>query len=219
MTATHLAVKDALATALTDRWVSFACTLDEVEAAARELGWTAVPTRPGDADRTTLRPTSSGMAHPRSLSAVYGLGEQPLHTDGAHHLQPPDIVVLQSPAGSLTGTALWAPLEVTEAISVDAWTNGLFIVSSGGRTCLAPALCAGQLRFDPGCMTPADNLARQVVTEAKAARATCHSFAWDAPGTTLFINNRHTLHARNAVTAREDRRIVRIAYRAVGATT
>jgi len=65
-------------------WVALLCPLEEVEAAARERGWEPVPTRPGEADRKTLRPTPRLTAHPRSLGALYGLGAQPLHTDGGH---------------------------------------------------------------------------------------------------------------------------------------
>lgn len=219
MTATTPSLKDALIAATTLPWVQTLCTLDQVDAAARELGWEAVPTRPGEADRKTLRPTPADLAHPRSLSAVYGLGQQPLHTDGAHLPHPPDVVVLHGPSPSPTGTGLWTPLESSRAIDCDAWTHGMFVVSTGGRSRLSPAIRSGRLALDPGCMTPADKLARKVLAEARVARATAYTFAWAASGTTLIINNRRTMHARNAVVEDYGRRILRIAYRAVGIGT
>ena len=62
----------------------------------RPSGWAEVRPSPGDAPVSVLRPAEASAAHPRSLSAPYGLGQQPLHTDGAHLPDPPDIVVLIS---------------------------------------------------------------------------------------------------------------------------
>jgi len=45
---------------------------------------------------SVLRPQEQGQAHPYSISAVHGLGEQPLHVDGSHMFRPPDVVVLVS---------------------------------------------------------------------------------------------------------------------------
>lgn len=41
-----------------------------------------------------LIPTTQAAANAKSLSVVHGLGSFPMHTDGAHRLQPPRFVVL-----------------------------------------------------------------------------------------------------------------------------
>jgi hypothetical protein len=51
---------------------------------AAALGWAEVATRRADPPLSVLRPAEPGAAHPRSLSAQYGLGQQPLHIAGAH---------------------------------------------------------------------------------------------------------------------------------------
>jgi hypothetical protein len=70
-------------------------SIDSIRTTARLLGWTEVATRKGDSTVSELRPTEQAKAAPRSLSATHGLGEQPLHTDGAHLRKSPDAVVLQ----------------------------------------------------------------------------------------------------------------------------
>src|SRR5580704_10624045 len=42
----------------------------------------------------SLSPTVQAGANSKSLSAMHGLGSFPMHTDGAHLLQPPRFVVL-----------------------------------------------------------------------------------------------------------------------------
>src|SRR5216683_3027898 len=55
-----------------------------------------------------LIPKEQAMANAKSLSVVHGLGSFPMHTDGAHRLQPPRFVVLvcASPGMSPVPTTL-----------------------------------------------------------------------------------------------------------------
>src|SRR6266436_6109872 len=55
-----------------------------------------------------LIPTEQARANAKSLSVVHGLGSFPMHTDGAHQLQPPRFVVLvcASPGTSPVPTTL-----------------------------------------------------------------------------------------------------------------
>src|ERR1700756_4797511 len=41
-----------------------------------------------------LAPRKRALARAKSLSVVHGLGSFPMHTDGAHRLQPPRFIVL-----------------------------------------------------------------------------------------------------------------------------
>jgi alpha-ketoglutarate-dependent taurine dioxygenase len=183
-----------------------------LEAQARALGLTAVPNRRGDAPVQELRPTTADTAHPASLSAQVGLGEQPLHTDGAHLRRPPDYVILWCTEVSATPTRLWRPPISRLLTSPDQ--NGVFLVRSGSDTWLATALSHGDLRFDPGCMTPADTLARRLSSALQAPpEGEVQEVAWDTPGKVLVIRNRRVLHGRGAVVEGDlDRRLSRVAY-------
>ncbi|NCT91957.1 hypothetical protein GXB85_13500 [Cellulomonas sp. APG4] len=183
-----------------------------LEAQAHALGLIAVPNRRGEAPVKELRPTTADTAQPASLSAQVGLGEQPLHTDGAHLRQPPDYIILWCTDVSATPTRLWRPHIAKLLTSPDR--NGVFLVHSGSETWLAPALDGAALRFDPGCMTPADASARRLSSALQAPpEGDVQEVLWDSPGKVLVIRNRRVLHGRAAVVEGDlDRRLSRVAY-------
>ena len=86
-------------------------------------------------------------AHPRSLSAEYGLGQQPLHTDGAYLADPPNIVALVSSRPSPTATQVWAAgaqagkNQGSAGPSPAAFEHGMFLVHNGRDSFFAPAFC------------------------------------------------------------------------------
>lgn len=176
--------------------------------------------RRGDPSVSVLRPTEPGVAHPRSLSAQYGLGQQPLHTDGAHLPDPPDIVVLVSANASPTPTLVWTaaahigkgPGPISSRLA--AFGHGMFLVRSGRDSFYAPILSGGHYRYDPGCMTACDARARQVDEYLASQLAEASACDWTSSGQILVIDNRRALHARAAV-AEEDtgRELTRVAFR------
>jgi hypothetical protein len=93
-----------------DGWASGKGDISLVRKQAASLGWAEVAVRRSDPPVAVLRPTDKAAAHPRSPSAQYGLGQQPLHTDGAHLADPPDVVVLASAHPSPTPTLLWTAI-------------------------------------------------------------------------------------------------------------
>ena len=144
-----------------------------------------------------LRPTDADEAHQRSLSALVGLGEQPLHTDGAHHVAPPDYIVLSCPQGSGVPTFLWRfRSHDSDNRPVEDLRNGLFTVRAGNSCFLAPSLTItpAQLRYDPGCMSPADGRASRASEYLNSRRAESIPFQWDTPGRVLVIDNSNVLH-------------------------
>lgn len=162
------------------------------------------------AQTSTLRPYSAEDAPPRSLSAVYGLRAQPLHSDGAHLPEPPDVIVLHAATPSPTATVVW-PMTVTDV--PEEVRFGVFTVHGNGVTFLASAYQGGRLRFDPVAMTPGDALARQTVEFFESRREEAHVHEWTEPDTLLFIDNRKSLHARNAVEVDADsRELTRLAF-------
>ncbi|WP_236825533.1 MULTISPECIES: TauD/TfdA family dioxygenase [unclassified Blastococcus] len=90
---------------------------------------------------------------------------------------------------------------------------GLFMVSSGKERFLAAARDAEGWRYDPGCMSPCDQRAREAVGYFESVAANAYSHHWTEPDQVLVIDNRRALHARAAVSAADgDRALTRVAY-------
>lgn len=175
-------------------------TLQDVSIASLlQKRWSQAPQKHGTAV-AQLRPLSQSEAPSRSLSAVHGLGAQPLHTDGAHLRRMPDVIVLHASVPSPTGTAVWKlPSGFPSSLS-----SGVFAVHGNDGRFLAHAFADSRLRFDPVCMSPSDRLAKATVTFFEQARASAHLHRWDAGNTLLFIDNRRALHGREAVVQEDD---------------
>jgi hypothetical protein len=216
-------LKALAATALAKGWATGQGDVESIRKQAASLGWGEVAPRRGDPTVSVLRPAAADAAHPNSLSAVYGLGQQPLHSDGAHMQDPPDLLVFISERPSATPTQLWQPGIVvrrrgstrTDArVSPAALDHGMFLVRNGRDSFYAPARSGWGYRYDPGCMTPCDARAREVqgYFDQQLSRATVHE--WPTSGQVLVVNNRHALHARSAVANGDlDRELPRIAFR------
>ncbi len=194
-------------------WTSFAATLEDVIVHAATLGWEAVPVRRGDPLISSLRPVSASRARPNSLSSRTGMGAQPLHTDGAHLLEPPDIVALASISPHPAATRLWA-MQASDVPWEDL-RHGLFRVCDGRMSFYSLAVQDDFIRFDPFCMTPCDGRARRVVEFFRSSFATSKRHEWSSDNPeVLMIDNRRTLHARDAVCPTDPPRLLRrIAFR------
>jgi hypothetical protein len=211
--------KALVSAAQREGWASGSGDIDSIRRLAALLGWAEVAIRRGDPPVAVLRPTEPSAAQPRSLSAQFGLGQQPLHTDGAHLAHPPDIVVLVSSRPSPTPTHVWvADLRRGKSRASDlalaAFEHGMFLVHSGRDSFYAPVLAGGRYRYDPGCMTACDARAREVEEYLAAQTAQAAAFEWTCGGQVLVVDNRRVLHARAAV-AEDDtgRELIRVAFR------
>ena len=151
---------------------------------------------------------------PHSLSAQFGLNVQPLHTDGAHQVSPPDVVVLISELPSATPTWLRRVGDRDEGTPWDDLNGGMFLVGGGPSAFFAPASDGGGcVRFDPGCMSPCDSRARAAATFLSDTTEAV-AYEWTEPGQVLVIDNSRTLHARGAVGSDDlDRELLRVALR------
>jgi len=174
-----------------------------------------IPSRPGDSPVGVLQATDQTHARRLSLSGRFGRGVFPLHTDGAHLLDPPDMVLLEfRQPTSLAPTLLFTPQldEVPSALS-HALHQGVFDTGVGRTTFLTHAVTKQRMRFDPVIMAPRDALARLVTWFFGECIGRSIKYRARAPGVTLIINNRRTLHGRAAVpdgTSREaDRAMIR----------
>lgn len=203
-----------------DGWSSGSGDMESIRQGAKSLGWVEIANRRGDAPLAVLRPVEGGAAHPRSLSAVYGLGQQPLHTDGAHQPGPPDFVVLVSSRPSATATRLWtAKTQRTNrglaSLPSAAFDHGMFLVYNGRDSFYAPARVGRRYRFDPGCMIACDARAREVGEYFTSQLSQAATYEWTASGQVLVIDNQQALHARSAVVEGDtDRELIRVAFRA-----
>jgi hypothetical protein len=183
-------------------WALATGTLDDVKAAIKWERTMALYSRSTTRKVKTsqLRPYTAEAAPPRSLSAVYGLSAQPLHTDGAHLLEPPHILVLHSAKPTPTGTALWKPgMGGGSRLLPEAVSEGVFTVRGNGVSFLASAHQDFVFRFDPVVMSPGDAMAKEAVAYFEKQRIKAFVHEWQEENQLLFIDNRRMLHAREAV--------------------
>lgn len=195
-------------------WVTSSGTLEEVKAAARRAGWHTVPNRSGESGEKVLLPKTRKNAALRSLSRIYGMGAQPLHTDGAHLAKPPDLIVLWSEEPNLTSTLTWSARHSSDTFPYSELRNGLFLVDAGRQQFLAHSYEHGAFRYDPGCMSPADARAKKAAEYFRSVIADAYKHDWTERNMLLFIDNKRALHARGAIDEadRDSRQLVRLAF-------
>jgi hypothetical protein len=206
---------DAITEAQEQGWGRAHGSLLDLASAAANAGAALVPTRLGDGPVGLLRPADPLGAHPSSLSAKYGMGCFPLHTDGAHLAEPPDLVALQMHSDSAA--------VATRLFKVDARTIGeemwaalaqvMISVGSGHRARLVPIRVGNTIRFDPGCMRPVDRLGVRVFDLFRDSSDRAFRYSWTKGETILLIDNRRVLHGRDEVPADATRCLSRVMIR------
>jgi hypothetical protein len=165
-----------------------------------------------------LTPQKQASARTRSLSVVHGLGSFPMHTDGAHRLQPPHFVVLicDTPGSSPVPTTLVRfqdlKISLSERVGLEA---APFLVRNGRRSFYSTIYGRSRpfIRFDEGCMMPlgAESKAvHRLVTER--VRTTDPFLVNWHTGDVLIIDNWNVLHGRGLGSddASTDRKILRV---------
>lgn len=171
---------------------------DQVFDIAQQLGSPRANRKGGDlVDH--LRPTNTSTAKPRSLSALYGTGSFPWHTDGAHWPVPPRYLVLACAQASANtaATIIWDARQCL-ALNSDAARQANFRVSNGANSFYATVTSPLQsyYRFDPGCMFPLDSTAQRLQeTVEEEGTSVSDEIAW-APGLIAVIDNWRCLHRR-----------------------
>lgn len=205
----------SIESARADGWATCDASIEEILEAVGRHAVTVLPTRRGDPMVGVLRPRAPLDAHPNSLSSHYGLEELPPHTDGAHHREPPDLVVLQATQVSRCPTTLWRPAQSNPTAKQRESLNcGVFLVGDGRQSFYSHVLDRdGRARFDPVCMRPVDPLARFASEWIKEQASEAVPHFWSNVGQSLLIDNRQTLHGRSRVPSSEDRELRRVMIR------
>ena len=191
----------------------FANLSESIRTQAGIIGYELVANRNGQDPIDTLKPKQKLVAHPNSLSARYGLDQQPLHSDGAHHPEPPDLVLLWAEEPNRVPTRIWKPRNVaTEEL------YGMFSITDGKRAWVSSVRDSnGRYRFDPGCMNPLDHYANLLCKRfLNPPKDEVHDFRWETPNTVLLIRNGVVLHGRSAVSRSDIARVLcRVALRRI----
>jgi alpha-ketoglutarate-dependent taurine dioxygenase len=196
-------------------WSTGSGSVNDIRIAGRALGWEEVPIRAGEHAVAELRPKDQQNASARSLSASYGVGAQPLHTDGAHLTHPPDLLVLCASYPNETPTLLW---NRTSNPTSQLWrwnhlNDGIFLVNNGRDSFFTTAAMAAGIRYDPGCMVACDQRARKLARFFETAIEEAQHHYWTTIDQVLLIHNHKTLHARAAVSDTDRSRLLhRIAF-------
>ncbi len=165
-----------------------------------------------------ISPQRVAAAKGNTLSSRYGLGSFPFHTDVAHWTKPATHVLLYCEAvGSghrpteLIDTQSWKLSNgLRHSLTCDLWKAGH--LSPKLRTVGTELNGTLAMRYDPGCMRPANSKSERLKDQldeliAASKRITITWARWSL----VIIDNARMLHARGAASAADvDRVLIRI---------
>lgn len=188
--------------------------LDEIRRLGDLLGTRAVG-RAGALEEM-VRPHEPEDAHPRSLSAQYGLNALPFHVELSHRPRPCRYLLLGciDPGSPSTVTMLldWRTLGFSSD-ELHLFEVAPILVRTGRRSFYSTVLPPDRafLRYDPGCVQAVDERGRT------ALRLLEHRLAFGSPdthewrrGDILIIDNWRVLHGRGPSDRGSGRRMARI---------
>lgn len=149
-----------------------------------------------------VKPLAADDAHPRSLSARYGLGVLPFHTELSHRPRPCRYLLLGcvNPGSPATATMLldWRTLSFSRD-ELSILEEAPVLVRTGRRSFYSTIMAPGGafLRFDPGCLEALDERGRKAIRLIEDRVACAPSVAYDwRRGDILIIDNWRVLHGR-----------------------
>lgn len=179
-------------------------------------GYEPVPTRRTDPVLAALRPLERSSARPGSMSAKFGRGCLPLHTDGAYMAHPPEVVILSARQRSDVGTCLLDVRVGALPSKVEtAARHGVFALRDGVTVrCCTARDPSGRFRYDPVIMMPRDALARSVARYLDRAMAAAVVHAW-REGEIVVIDNTSVVHGRADAAPDPERELFRVMLRAL----
>lgn len=163
-----------------------------------------------------VQPIVADEAHPRSLSARYGLGALPFHTELSHRPRPCRYLLLGcvDPGSPAAATMLldWRRLGFARE-ELGLLEEAPVLVRTGRRSFYSTILGPGGafLRYDPGCLEPIDERGRKAMqlVEDRVMRAPSYAYYWRR-GDVLIIDNWRVLHGRSPSDHGSGRSLARI---------
>lgn len=189
-------------------------TVSELGKLGDRLG-TRVAGRAGSLEEV-IHPLGADDAHPRSLSARYGLDALPFHTELSHRTRPCRYLLLGciDPGSPAAATMLldWQRLGFSPE-ELDLLEGTPMLVRSGRRSFYSTILSPGGafMRYDPGCLEAVDDRGREALAliEDRIAGARSEAHHW-RQGDILIIDNWRVLHGRGPSDRGSGRRLARI---------
>ncbi|OHV16276.1 hypothetical protein BK022_13255 [Methylorubrum extorquens] len=164
----------------------------------------------------TIRPQASDDAHPRSLSAQFGLNALPFHAELSHRPRPCRYLLLGclNPGSSGAATMLldWRTLDFT-ADELGLLESAPVLVRTGRRSFYSTLLSPDHafLRYDPGCLEAVDARGRYALdlVRRRLGAGLSEVHHWRR-GDILVIDNWRTLHGRAPSRPSSGRRLARM---------
>lgn len=162
-----------------------------------------------------LVPTELKDAMPNSMSARFGGGEFPFHTDGAYMPLPPQYILLRCfhDDGSQRPTKLIKFSLPSDEETMSALTGQIWLINTGKKSFLGTLLTNRNgrwfIRYDPVCMSLRKSSCQKIRTflEHQISRPPKNIF-WQK-NSALLIDNWRTLHSRgNATYPAVDQRVL-----------
>lgn len=153
-----------------------------------------------------VSPKTSDRARPGTMSALYGMGSFPPHTERAHWPTPPRFLILRSvgdasnrPTILLDSYRLALDPKLTQELLQTPWIVRWGEVSFRSRVLLPSSGAKGlwHVRYDRCCMTPCEEAGEGLSNRLEEALASLEPerHYWE-PGTVLIIDNWRVLHGR-----------------------
>lgn len=188
-------------------WIEFTCDPStNILTLANTLG-RPVQSRINNDLVDRLVPIKQKNAHPKSLSAIYGTGEFPFHTDCAYMHIPPRYTLLRLSEGysdraTLLVDSYSLPFSVEER---QIMLRDVWFIKGGHRKFLSTILNINLvpnstiMRYDPGCMRPANPTFSHSadILNLYCSQATPTQIIWNV-GKVLILDNWRILHARGS---------------------
>ncbi len=169
--------------------------------------------RGGPVDRLVPMPTE--IARSQSLSARFGSGAFPLHTDGAYLRRPPRLLVLycvRDTERRPTRLLRW-DLDPPSAGLLSKLHRETYWFQNGRHSFLDTIVAPqrGFVRFDSGCMIPATRQASATLVElsTRLSARPCDDVHW-VDGMALIIDNWRVLHGRGTAASFGTRTLLRL---------
>jgi alpha-ketoglutarate-dependent taurine dioxygenase len=161
-----------------------------------------------------LIPQEKDQAHPKSLSALTGLGIQPWHVDLAHYQTPARYIILacERKGSNPVATELVCWTSLIDAADQEAALAEPFLVCNGCHSFYATILTHSRqyVRFDPGCMQPVTKGAKMLMRKLSSKNINPNlRIDWKSDRA-IIIDNWRILHRRLDAHGTQGRVLLRV---------